>query len=321
VGSEDRLAQNFLRNSTIKVTEALQAAIMELANLRKAVVASEVVLWSLIEQNDSVVLRIFDEMGEDTGELRRKISDRVSAVIQKLPEFRSENVANLKISEDVQNLFSVADEERRRLGDSYISTASLFLGCFSERVPGTKKIFDELNLTYESASAALDALRGNQKVTEKDGETRRSFLEQYTTDITALARRGELDPVIGRESEVTQVIQILSRRKKNNPILIGEPGVGKTVIAEALAQQIANADVPEYLLNKRIVSLEMGALIAGAKMQGEFEERLKNIIDEVVGSSGDIILFIDELHTVVGAGRSGGGLDASNMLKPALAKG
>jgi len=188
-------------------------------------------------------------------------------------------------------------------------------------VAPTKQILEDAGLTYESVSAALNVLRGNTKVTEKDAETRRSFLDQYTTDITAMARRGELDPVIGRDEEVKQVIHILSRRKKNNPILIGEPGVGKTVIVDALAQQIASADVPEYLLNKRVLSLEMGALIAGAKMQGEFEERMKNIIDEVTASAGDTILFVDEIHTVVGAGRSGGSLDASNMLKPALAKG
>ncbi|NBQ53696.1 MAG: AAA family ATPase, partial [Proteobacteria bacterium] len=168
---------------------------------------------------------------------------------------------------------------------------------------------------------ALSAIRGNLKIDQKDDESRQSMIDKYTTDMTALARRGALDPVIGREPEIERVIEILSRRKKNNPVLIGEPGVGKTVIVEGLAQRIIAANVPEHLLNKRVLSLEMGSLIAGAKMQGEFEERLKTIIDEVVSSAGEIIVFIDELHTVVGAGRSGGGLDASNMLKPALARG
>src|SRR5690606_18779419 len=173
----------------------------------------------------------------------------------------------------------------------------------------------------EECLKSLKNLRGPNKVDAKDAESRQTMLDKYTTDVTAMARRGLLDPVIGREKEIKRVIEILSRRKKNNPVLIGEPGVGKTVIVEGLAQQIAAADVPEYLLNKRVLSLEMGALIAGAKMQGEFEERLKSVIDEVVAASGSVILFIDELHTVVGAGRSGGGLDASNMLKPALARG
>ena len=179
----------------------------------------------------------------------------------------------------------------------------------------------DCGLDQETSLGALKATRGSLTIDRKDDESRQSFLEKYTTDITAMARKGILDPVIGRDEEIARVIEILSRRKKNNPVLIGEPGVGKTVIAEGLAQKIASADVPEYLLNKRVLSLEMAALIAGAKMQGEFEERLKTVIDEVVDSSGEIILFIDELHTVVGAGRTGGGLDASNMLKPTLARG
>ena len=225
------------------------------------------------------------------------------------------------MTKDVQLLFEQAEKERQKLGDSYISTGSMFLACFDPSVPKTSELLKELGLTYEASSGALANARGNGKVDKKDSETRQSMLDEYTTDITAMARRGILDPVIGRSDEVTRTIEILSRRKKNNPILIGEPGVGKTVIVEGLAQQIVAADVPEYLLNKRVLSLEMGTLIAGAKMQGEFEERLKKIIDEVTASSGEIILFIDELHTVVGAGRTGGGLDASNMLKPALAKG
>jgi ATP-dependent Clp protease ATP-binding subunit ClpC len=315
------MSQRMMRNSTVKVAEALQAGIMELANMRKALVTSEVVLLALLEQKESIVLKIFDELREDTGTLHRKIADHIMNSIQALPEFASARVTSLQISEDVQNLFEVADKERERLGDAYISTGTLFLAFFSDRVPTTKCLLESYGLSYDSCSAALDSLRGNVKVTAKDSESRQSFLDEYATDVTALARRGDLDPVIGRDDEVNQVIHILSRRKKNNPVLIGEPGVGKTVIVEGLAQKIAAADVPDYLLNKRVLSLEMGTLVAGAKMQGEFEERLKRIIDEVTASAGDIILFIDELHTMVGAGRHSGGLDASNMLKPALAKG
>lgn len=207
------------------------------------------------------------------------------------------------------------------IGDTYISTGTLFLAGFDEYIPSTNSLFVEAGLNYRDCSEALWALRGNFKITERDGETRQSLMEEYTTDLTVLARRGELDPVLCRDEEIDRVIQILSRRKKNNPLLVGEPGVGKTVIVEGLANRIVSADVPEHLLNRRVLMLDMGTLIAGAKMQGEFEERLKTIRDEVIASSGDIILFIDEIHTVVGAGRSSGALDASNMLKPALARG
>ncbi len=179
-------------------------------------------------------------------------------------------------------------------------------------------------ITFYSTKKCLESIkkiRGNHTITERDAESKTSALDEYTIDITALARKGELDPVVGREKEIQRLIEILSRRKKNNPIIIGEPGVGKTVIVEGLAQQIVNADVPEYLLNRRIVSLEIGTLIAGAKMQGEFEERIKSIRDEIIASAGDIMLFIDEIHTVIGVGKGGGTIDASNMLKPALARG
>jgi len=315
------MAQTFLRNSTNKVGAALQAALMELANMQKAVVTAEFMLMALVEQKDSIVLRIFDEQKKDTGALRREISDRVIAHGQQLPNLVPGKPASLQISQELQNLFEAADGVRRRFGDSWISTGAMFLACFDAKVPGARALLIDLGLDAEACSAALHAIRGSNKIEQKDDESRQSLLDKYTTDITALARRGVLDPVIGRESEVKRTIEILSRRKKNNPVLIGEPGVGKTVIAEGLAQKIVAADVPEYLLNKRVLSLEIGTLIAGARMQGEFEERLKTIIDEVIDSAGDIILFIDELHTVVGAGRSGGGLDASNMLKPALAKG
>ena len=315
------MVQRLLKISTVKVTEALQAALMEYANQKKSVVGSEGILIALIDQKDSVVTRIMKELNLDAAELRSQIVDRALVYINEMPQFHQGQIGQIRMTKDVENLFEAADRERRRLGDTFISTGALFLASFDRSVPGNSKILDEVGLNYEDASKAFDQIRGNHKITDREEESRQSALQEYTIDLTALARKGELDPVIGRDNEIERVIQILSRRKKNNPMLVGEPGVGKTVIAEGLANRIAAADAPEYLLNKRIISLEIATLLAGAKMQGEFEERLKNIRDEVIASQGSIILFIDEIHTVVGAGRASGALDASNMLKPALARG
>jgi ATP-dependent Clp protease ATP-binding subunit ClpC len=314
------MPQHLMRNATVKVGEAFQGAIRTAADLRRGVVTAELMLYALLEQKDSVILKVFDDLHLDTGDLRRQISDLIVTGIQKLPTMDPRS-RNFKMTQDAQSLFQAADEERKRMSDSYISTWAMFLGCFAETVPGTRKVLESVGLTYENCAQAVDALRAGKTIDQKDSESRISALEEYTTDLTAMARRNVLDPVIGRDKEIQRVIEIISRRKKNNPVLIGEPGVGKTVIVEGLAQQIAAADVPEHLLDRRILSLEIGTLLAGAKVQGEFEERLKHVIDEVAASAGNIILFIDELHTVVGAGRTGGGLDASNMLKPALAKG
>lgn len=316
------MPQRLLRNSTVKVAELLQKAITELAGLRKGMVTAEFILMAIVEQKDSIALKVFDELRLDTSKIRRNIIDKTLEHTNEIPAIQmGGNPASMRVAKEVQSLFEAADRERGVLGDSFISTASMYLACFDDSIPKVKQILMDEGIEYKKCLQAIQRLRGNTKITQKDGESRANLLDEYTTDITALARKGQLDPVIGRELEVKRTIEILSRRKKNNPILIGEPGVGKTVIIEGLAQQIVNADVPEYLLNKRILSLEIATLIAGAKMQGEFEERLKSIKDEVIASAGDIILFIDEIHTVVGAGRSGGGLDASNMLKPALAKG
>lgn len=318
---EMSMVQRLLKISTVKVTEALQAALMEYANQRRSVVGPEGILIALLDQKDSIVIKIFQELDRDSGELRSDIVDRAMAVIADQPQFHQGQIGQVRMTKDVENLFEAADRERRRMGDAFISTGALFLACFDRSVPGNSRILEEVGLSYEASGKALDQIRGAHKISDREEESRQSALAEYTSDLTALARKGELDPVIGRDSEIERVIQILSRRKKNNPLLIGEPGVGKTVIAEGLANRIAAADVPEYLLNKRILSLEIATLLAGAKMQGEFEERLKNIRDEVIAASGEVILFIDEIHTVVGAGRASGALDASNMLKPALARG
>ena len=314
------MPQRLLRNSTAKVAEALQRAISEVASLRKSTLSSDFILLALIEQKDSIILKVFDELGLKTQSLRRKIVDKILEKNMQSNQPFDPNLMSMQISEDVLTLFEGADKERKNLNDTYISTASLFLACFQNHIPASKKLTD-FGLSYAECFKAVKDIRGTAIIKEQDGESKASFLDEYTVDLTTLARKGLLDPVIGRSEEIKRIIEIISRRKKNNPILIGEPGVGKTVIAEGLAQQIVNTDVPDYLLNRRILSLEMGSLLAGAKMQGEFEERLKAIRDEVISSAGDIILFIDEIHTVVGAGRSQGSLDASNMLKPALARG
>ena len=315
------MTQRLLRSATVKVGDLLQQVIVEVARLDRAVITGEFVLMCLIEQKDSIVLRIFDDLELDTVGLRDKIVSAVLRHAESLPRIEGEHQSTLRVMQDVQNLFDSADRKRRSYGDTYISTGVVFLACFDDSVPRTSNLLKSLGISYEACKESLEGFRGTGKVTQREDETRQSVLDKYTTDITALARKGVLDPVIGRETEITRVIEILSRRKKNNPVLIGEPGVGKTVIIEGLAQQIIAGDVPDYLLNKKILLLEVGTLIAGAKMQGEFEERLDNIKKEIIAAVGEIILFIDELHTVVGVGRSGGGLDASNMLKPALAKG
>ena len=316
------MPQKYLRNSTVKVAELLQRAITELASMRKGVVSAEFLLMILVEQKDSIALKVIDELDLDTPTVRRELVDKIMEHAAELPplELGSPSAA-MKVSQEVQWLFEAAEYERKVLEDTYISTAAVFLAFFNKSIVSTQTLLADQGITYDKSLEAIRKIRGNFTVNERDAESRSSVLDEYTTDITALARRGELDPVIGREVEIQRLIEILSRRKKNNPIIIGEPGVGKTVIVEGLAQQIVNGDVPEYLLKRRIVSLEIGSLLAGAKMQGEFEERVKAIRDEVIASAGDVILFIDEIHTVIGAGRSGGALDASNMLKPALARG
>ncbi len=321
------MAQHHLKNSTYKVNEIFQAAITEAVNTQSRILLAEFVLMALVEQKDSVVFRMAKECKIDEVAAKTSIVNALYHSIsirqaKKETPYRAQGPSeNLYGSQELQFLLDRADAERKNFGDAYISTGTLYLAFFDPRLTDLREILERAGFGYEDSRRALLAVRGTHRIANRDDESKQSVLEQYTKDLTEMARRGELDPVSCRDEEMERVIQILSRRKKNNPVLIGEPGVGKTVIIEGLAQRIVAQEVPEHLVGKRLLSLEMADIVAGAKMHGEFEERLKTLKEEIIAEEGQVILFIDEIHTVVGAGRTAGVLDASNILKSALAKG
>lgn len=321
------MAQQFLKSSTHKVNEVFQAAITEAVNAQTRLLTPEFILFALVEQKDSVVMKVARELGLDDVKVKTGLVNGLYERINRLqrrpeqgPQTKTDGL-NLYGTQEVNHLFERADVERKNFTDAFISTGALFLAFFDTRLPSTRELLQQVGFNAEDSRRALLTVRGNQTVTSRDDESKQSVLAQFTKDLTAMARRGELDPVAAREAEIDRVIQILSRRKKNNPVLIGEPGVGKTVIVEGLVQRIVAQEVPEHLVGKRVLSLEMGELVAGTKMHGEFEERLKQIKEEIISLEGEVILFIDELHTVVGAGRNSGALDAGNILKTSLAGG
>src|SRR5213595_2129794 len=300
---------------TVKAAEALQQA-AALARLKGNPVVNDAHLFSaLLQQEEGIVVPLLQKAGLNVTQLQAETERE----IERFP--KQSGGADPTLSRELSRVLDRADADAKGLGDAYVSTEHILLALAEEKGTTARELLSASGVKREDLLAALEGVRGAHRVTDQEPENKYQSLQRFTRDLTEVASKGKLDPVIGRDEEIRRVMQVLSRRTKNNPVLIGEPGVGKTAIVEGLAQRIVAGDVPESLRDRRLVSLDLSAMVAGSKYRGEFEDRLKAVLKEIADAKGQIVVFIDELHTIVGAGAAEGAIDAGNMLKPMLARG
>jgi ATP-dependent Clp protease ATP-binding subunit ClpB len=302
---------------TLKAQEVIQTSQQLAERFNHQQIEPEHLVIAILEQTEGVIPSLLGKIGVD----QRQLMESFEAALEKTPRVSGSGVGQAYISTRSKAVLDKAFTEAEQMKDEFVSLEHILLAVTGEKEGEAERLLVVAGITRDTILKALVGIRGGQRITDQNPEDKYQALERFSQDLTAIASKGDLDPVIGRDDEIRRIVQVLSRRTKNNPVLIGEPGVGKTAIVEGLAQRIVQGDIPETLKDKRVVALDMGALVAGAKYRGEFEDRLKAVLKEVIDAHGQIILFIDEIHTMVGAGAAEGAVDASNMLKPALARG